>query len=340
MSAVEDVNINSQQYKQLIGLGYPENMVIKQLQRKQNETDDNKQEHNEADDEKGVVIMPQMFQVVPEDADKALPKDPKESDINDIINKLEKDEFIQKKGIENIHLILFVHGFANDDNDVKERLDEIDTELGTNEIVTTAYNWKCNEKSFWKISEYKQDEKRVEGNAYFFVDFIEKLRGKGFKKLDIVCHSMGNYLFTLFIEQCKTLKKCLEGSQIVTFAADVEIKRFENAVKRVQNAVKDCKWTHYYNTRDHALDVSQMEHSDLWKLIWDGRAGKQSVHSVDSIECDNIYQSILDKDVAKHSYIDNPKLLEDLKALLMDGKGPDSKERGYLKKKENEPRVW
>eukprot|EP01084_Bolivina_argentea_P181661 313715_1 len=236
--------------------------------------------------------------------------------IDDMLEQIQNNELITKKGIENIHFILMIHGFNGiQNNDIQIKFN--DTFDENDEIITISFNWKtCNSSDLY--SQYVDDQTNVEEKLEYFVYFMEQLIEIGIKRLDIVCHSMGNYMLILFIEQCTSqqLRTYFSGSQIVTIAADVKIDRFEEAIKTIENNVYDIvKWTHYYHTGDKASLAES-------GINWNYRAGRNAITAfeiVDSVKCNKIitwnewYEQPQDK-----GYIENNKLLKDLKELFID----------------------
>eukprot|EP00483_Globobulimina_turgida_P004942 UN04951 len=226
-----------------------------------------------------------LYDYVLPSSNKGLPLKKPQDAINEILIEIQNDKEIKKRGIKKVHLILYVHGFNNKTDSIVKRLKHIDEQLGTNKVVTLSFNWKCTTAWSGIPSHYKDDKHEVEYMVQYFVPFLAQLRLLGFQHLDIIAHSMGNYMLTLFIEQCAkygSLADILCGSQIVSFAADVEIERFKNVVKKCQKEVKNLvKWTHYYNSDDNALKASEYSNNDK-------RAGKHAISGnniLDSIEC-------------------------------------------------------
>ena len=196
------------------------------------------------------------------------------------------------------HLVLFIHGYSNTEQDVKDREERIDKYLGTKQIATATFDWKSYATGLKKL-EYKVDQHAATKLGPYFAMFLEQIRENGpFKQIDIIAHSMGNYLLCKAIEhaQQKETTELFDGCNILCAAADVEIKHYKKIVSAMEKTVST--WTHFYCTRDKALMAS-----DVANLCLE-RAGQTKIDLdfVENIKCDAL--AAKQDDFVEHSYID------------------------------------
>eukprot|EP01084_Bolivina_argentea_P184566 318323_1 len=240
--------------------------------------------------------------------------DPKklEQKIAEHVKKMVKNakEWKKKNSIQkDDHLIVFLHGYNNSSKDVHDRLDFIDMKIGTEKVVTVAFDWESVNKWF----EYDKDKETALKCVPYFIKFIQQIkenRTKGqFTHIDIVAHSMGSLIL---IEAMKQLLKHqnsefnpLKGSCIATFAADVDSEEYYETAKEILKDSWVENWFHYYNPYDGALYASS-------KYNWGKRAGSKE-YSVS-----NKFHSIAIKwTTISHSYIDVEQCCNDLTTKLL-----------------------
>eukprot|EP01084_Bolivina_argentea_P113461 202193_1 len=124
------------------------------------------------------------------------------------------------------HLIIFVHGYNNSDDEVERRAEKIDKIYGTRNVVTRTFNWKSQNK----LMEYGTDQYTALLVAQSFAQYIELIRSENhFKRIDIVCHSMGNFVLSQTILHVCTFYNKLDifkGCNIICLAADVEPEQY------------------------------------------------------------------------------------------------------------------
>ena len=218
------------------------------------------------------IITKKEFAVIPNDF---IPMKSKHNQILKQIKLLSQQiAYISKNAKQfdlekNDHLIIFIHGYNNDFKDIAKRVIQMDDSLGTNKIITTAFNWK----SVGKLFGYKDDKKTAKKCDIYFSKFIQYIRNtKQFKKIDIVAHSMGNYILCNSISYCKKNNelKLFENCKFICIAADVGIKKYINTINIVKN-INGLKWIHYWNPFDFVLLASEKIMND------EDRAGQQDI---------------------------------------------------------------
>jgi len=276
-------------------------------------------------------------------------------DMDALIGRIQASDTVQALQAENVHLVLYIHGFHSELHDFLDVLVAVDKKLGTKHVVTTAFDWPCNTKVTNLMTAYGKDRDEAHSDTELqkLQYLLSRLQTSRFRRLDIVCHSMGNYLFKSFVDRfnAEELRHCLANSQIVSFAADVDANRFANAVKKCQDSVPNLQWTHYFNTHDLALSASRFMHLSPWRA----RAGQQAISDstltcITSIRCDvNLGESLIHrglkwlyshwkgKVLETHSYIQRDEVLNDLEQLIIGGVVDPSQRRGLVAEEE---RAW
>jgi len=196
------------------------------------------------------------------------------------------------------HLVIFIHGYNNSEYEMNVRASGIDIRLGTSQVITTAFNWS----SYASLLKYQGDQARAEKLSKHFVFYLKQLREglhHKFSQIDIICHSMGNFILTHSIlhsrdnNQLSLFNKC----NIVCVAADVPFDMYQTAITAVKFQIST--WTHYYNKFDKALLASNLCNKD--KL----RAGQtactvQHEHKIMSTH----WKKQGKKELFSHAYID------------------------------------
>jgi len=209
------------------------------------------------------------------------------------------------------HLVIFIHGFKNNEKEMKKRNESIDDALGTQNVITTYLNWTSKES----VLRYKGDQKTVDRMARYFNDYLEEIeRHPVFadKQIHIVSHSMGCHLLCKAIGDCPEHKRHVyEHINILCMAPDEQIGYYEKAIAKAKLA-KASSWTHFFCKSDLALRCSNVANLTM------GRAGTESIDDnefVDSHEWKPTWVSIR-KDPTNHSYMDRilevPNKLQDV----------------------------
>eukprot|EP01084_Bolivina_argentea_P024378 45435_1 len=218
-------------------------------------------------------------------------------------------------------LLLFIHGFNNDSDDIIKRTKLIDSHLDSDNkngnVVITAFNWKSRSHVLGYIS----DLTRAAADYLKLFQFVKKLKQHpNIKTVDFRSHSMGNYLFWSFlnyltISDVSEYDYFLEDSTIISVAADVNRQEYEKIVKTMMidqtKRYKIKKWIHFFNYWDVPLKISEFISLDN-----NGRAGRFAIDK--DMKNDNIISIECNKWANSHSYIDEQHLLHELKTLYKD----------------------
>ena len=255
-------------------------------------------------------------------------------------------QYIEKvlKKHPNMPVIIYIHGFYNSTNDVKQRMNEMESKFGDNSCIFISFNWKSNDK----IYEYKKDTERVINDVKYLFNFIYTLKKYNSNiNINFICHSLGNYLLYLYIQSVydsgNKYGYLLNNTDIMCFAAYFDWNKYNKLVNNIMNDENYAKfgiksWNHYYNIYDKALDVSG---SILYNH--DHRAGKYSI-KLDNIDnINNVYSlncSIYSRWMSSnHRYIDESMILDDLKEIIIN-KINDPNKRKALKLTSYDQKVW
>eukprot|EP01084_Bolivina_argentea_P305396 527578_1 len=219
-------------------------------------------------------------------------------------------------GAKTDSLLIFIHGFNNNPDQIAKRTKLIDDYLDPDNIgniVITSFNWlsKAN------VLGYIDDLERAGTDSQKLFKFVKKLKQQTtIKRIDFLSHSMGNYLFWNFVNiviESESHSHLLRDSTIISVAADVNRQKYQNMIKIVMYKKKKTynikRWIHFYNVWDVPLIVSGMIRQDN-----NGRAGRFAINeyigdNVVSIECNQMTNS--------HGYIDGVELLQNLQTLFI-----------------------
>ena len=189
--------------------------------------------------------------------------------IDEVQNLKIKTRKLKDSLTNNEHLIIFIHGFNNSELQMHERSAYLDQKFGTDQVITTAFNWG----SYCSVIQYWKDQKAATKCAKYFALFMEEIRKSDiheFKQVDIVAHSMGNHILVQTIMHCYEKEKLHIFGQcnIIAVAPDAEKEEYRAAVKHLVNVESPIisSWFHYWNTRDGALFASKFANMKKFKL--------------------------------------------------------------------------
>eukprot|EP01084_Bolivina_argentea_P051882 95373_1 len=219
--------------------------------------------------------------------------------------ELTVDSFQKGKIKNDQHLVIFLHGYNNTANDVDARIYNIDDRLGTNDIMSIAYNWKS-VGTYW---DYLTDKQSSLLCAAYFIQYLAEIRKLAqFSKIDIIAHSMGNVLLleSLNIAIKKERIDLFEGIHIISAAADVKFSDYVCTIKKVHLVIG--KWTHYYHNWDRALIPSgwfQGYRAGLWPIQ------SSECPLVQSIQITGV------RGLTAHGYIDDSDVQNDIKKAII-----------------------
>ncbi len=181
----------------------------------------------------------------------------------------------KNKNDKNYDLLLYVHGFANDNEDIKGHMEYLNKKYVGNdnspiEVVMVFY-WTTNgvEKSLRHYYD-DQDDATIAGKAFarlymkldqFFDDlFYKKSKNNNpvcGNNIHLMCHSMGNQVLHKMIENLSrktTIKKNLK--EIVLLAPDSDNDLFEDS-RAFSQLPKLAERVHvYYHRKDQIIKLS------------------------------------------------------------------------------------
>ena len=229
-----------------------------------------------ADDAKQDKVNEEMNGVVSNDLD----TDEKKEEMNDAISMIVINpiyEFVEKNiaqevknlaekarsnldstpptVIEDFHVIIYIHGFDNSEEDMKKRSKLLDDALGTRQLISTSLNWKSQDS----VMGYKEDQKCAEKLAQYLCQYLTTIRETEIfkdKQINIIAHSMGNHLLCQGINAATEKQlDVFKGVNIVCFAADESVEEYEKAIGNLNEIVQS--WTHWWYERDNALWASE-----------------------------------------------------------------------------------
>ncbi|WP_413600085.1 alpha/beta hydrolase [Curtobacterium sp. Curtsp57] len=173
--------------------------------------------------------------------------------------RLSRDEFLGEVDRE-VHaapddekrVLVFVHGFRTSFRRAMLTAGQLTADLGIN-AVTAAFSWPSANRAL----QYKTDRRAARSSAVHLVDFIVDLTQRtGAQSVDLVFHSMGNYLFA---QAAASLAGALAAAgqrlgAVILAAPDVTPNEF-----RVLAGLRPALSAHgtmYATRRDRALGIS------------------------------------------------------------------------------------
>jgi len=146
--------------------------------------------------------------------------------------------------------LIFVHGFNTKFRDAAFRTAQIVWDLrfkGT----TVLFSWP----SRGEILDYFYDEKSALGSRDAFLHVVDNLRKAGFKRIDVIAHSMGNLVAVDALANSAVSRSPASIVQLIMAAPDIDRDMF---VEQIPKVVKEAKGlTLYASKNDRALQLSK-----------------------------------------------------------------------------------
>lgn len=174
---------------------------------------------------------------------------------------------LKNKLMNNKHLVIFIHGFRNNETQMHDRSAYLDQQLGTDKVITTAFNWESCCPSLGISSMlygYLKDQAFAKKIGEYFAFYLEEIRKPDihqFEQVDIVAHSMGNHILVHSITHCAANKTLdvFEDSNIIAVAPDAEKEHYILAAECLTDEDEPIasKWIHFWNRWDGALIASK-----------------------------------------------------------------------------------
>ncbi len=224
-------------------------------------------------------------------------------------------------------VLVFVHGAANSFADSVTRGAYNKTWLAAAKLPrcnfdTIAFSWPSRSYQYWNIfgdlTDYRHDQMQAAASAYHFGLFlqqIQKVRAAiGKRKLNLLCHSMGNYMLGAAVEAWAKANpnpaQPLFDSAILA-AADEPATTFTAPNNGRLHALRKLakRITIYFNYDDVLMQLSHIANSD-YRLGYDGPPNKAdktffdpAVYSmVDCTGVDDYIVSIFAQPDRSHQY--------------------------------------
>lgn len=215
------------------------------------------------------------------------------------------------------HAFVFVHGFNTSFDNALYRTAQIAYDLKF-DGAPFVYSWP----SGGNVSSYTYDRGSAEGAEPYLEEFLKLVVEKsGAKSISLIAHSMGNELLLRVLERRRpVVPDGVTISQVILAAPDVDRNKFKNIAQQITTFAKGV--TLYAASNDRALYYS----GQFWRVPRAGdvpESGPMIVKDVDTIDVTSVSTDGLG---LNHSgYAENPELLNDVKALLLEGVRPPDK---------------
>lgn len=201
--------------------------------------------------------------------------------------------------------LVFIHGYRVGFDDAVKRTAQIVFDLKF-KGAGICYSWPSNAG----LADYKSDEANVGWTVTQLEGFLRELAERsGAKTIHLIAHSMGNRALLAAIERISLQDDGPKFGQVILAAPDVDAGEFRTryapAVAKSAQQV-----TLYASSHDRALIASMRAHHYA-------RAGLSGADIVVTDGVDTVDVSPIDTSLLGHSYYgDNPKMIEDLTAMI------------------------
>ncbi len=187
-------------------------------------------------------------------------RDPEEHFYVEILNPLEKEDFIKSLVGKN-DILLFVHGYRNSMKDACLRFAQVvhDIQFPGKPVL---FIWP----SAGKFADYKRDERMAEKSDESLAEVILALANKmettDDAKIHIIAHSMGNRILLRSIDRAskKLADKDVPFGHVILAAPDVDLRTFIRTFPAVSKRAETINL--YFNPLDAALKASRVVHFD------------------------------------------------------------------------------
>ena len=206
-------------------------------------------------------------------------------------------------------VLIFVHGFNNDNADVFHRAAQVAYDAGFNGAVL-AYDWA----SRGELASYTADEATAERSVPDFARFLRRVADSTHTaRIAIVAHSMGTRLVSYALRDLGAAATAFRIDQVIFAAADIDSATFvDQLAAPVTRSSRHV--TLYASRRDHALQAS----ADLVHRAPRVGGGPPSV--IIRTGADYVDASSIDTDLIGHGYFaENKELLDDIFLILRHG---------------------
>jgi len=206
---------------------------------------------------------------------------------------------------------VFIHGYNVGFDGAVKRTAQIAHDLKF-DGAPICYSWP----SKGELTDYTMDESNVTWTVTHFEGFLKKVvNNSGATSVHLIAHSMGNRALVQALERMalsQTIQEPVFG-QVIMAAPDVDASEFHDryapSVTRLARQV-----TLYASTNDQALVASTKVHGHT-------RAGLSGESLVLVPGVDTVDVSPIDTGLIGHSYYgDNPRMIQDLQAIVELGK--------------------
>jgi esterase/lipase superfamily enzyme len=215
--------------------------------------------------------------------------------------------------------LVFVHGFDNSFEDAVYRYAQVVWDLRYKGLAI-LYSWSSKGEGF---TDYGYDRESANSGREGFIQLLSKLQNElGIKKINVIAHSMGNFIVVDSLNNNSASSKPLHLEQVIMAAPDVDRIVFTHAIPNLHKIVKGM--TLYASAADKALRAS----ASLAKFPRAGDVpdpdGPVVVSNLDTIDVTAVGDEFLG---LNHSeFATNRLVMDDMKQLFQ-GKPPPRSEK-------------
>lgn len=221
--------------------------------------------------------------------------------------------------------IVFVHGFNTSFDNALYRTAQISYDLKF-DGAPFLYSWP----SGGQVASYTYDRGSAEQAEPHLAEFLNMVvKETGAKSISLIAHSMGNELLLRVLERTRpVVPDGVVISQVILAAPDVDRDKFANIARQITDFAKGV--TLYAASNDRALGYSRRFWGGVPRAGDVPATGPLIISGVDTIDVTSVSTDGLG---LNHSgYAENPALLDDVKALILQGvRPPDQRMKSILK---------
>lgn len=252
--------------------------------------------------------------------------------------ELIRSEAAPAEGGETKTLMVFVHGYNNSFTEAAVATAKLRRTFGS-DAVAICYSWPSRDK----LTGYDADQNEAESARGYFAKFLSELRADfPDQKIAVVAHSMGS---RVAIEGIQKLPEPERGGllnlsytyplgTLALLAADFDRDTYADDASHDVNRRAE-RVLIYVSDKDRALSASS-KIKDV-----EGRLGQPRPTPYLDDKAETIDASRLDTGLLGHSYItDREEVLEDLRAVIMQGLGPRQRKNLAPEPSAFSPKFW
>lgn len=233
-------------------------------------------------------------------------------------------------------VLLYIHGFNNDMNSVRQAMGELVERYADSPACPVKqiviFSWPARHDV-----QYRDDYRDAQNSGYtlaramhkygqFLNDFFQRTTG-GYlneacgKRLHLMCHSMGNFVFESMLNELRAQNWSRNiFNQVILTASDVDYAVFESPLAFSRLTEYCERATVYFNKRDKAMFASSTTKNPATRLGTGGprvaSAVPTNVVLVDATEAAPMGVSLLEQVIGHGYHLNSPVVIRDMHSTL------------------------